>query len=192
MAPPRHRGRRDLLLVLLASRVEQAGNAVEAAELRQRAREAGEYMVLQPAIQEITQAGGTLADFEALLRGPAEAGDLFAMRTLAEQFDAAGLAPRPTSGSPTWGRKGIVCAPRPDGAPVRGASGVDGEKVWRWILEAGNSAALENLAHPRRDRSHSRRESPPLRDRAGGATALRGKDWCRQETLRNRGFADQT
>ena len=62
------------MLVILAGRLDQAGKTEEAAELRQRAREAGEYLVLQPAIRELEQAGGSLEDFEALLRGPAEAG----------------------------------------------------------------------------------------------------------------------
>jgi hypothetical protein len=134
-------------LVVLASRVEQAGNAVEAAELRQRAREAGEYMVLQPAIQQTTQAGGTLADFEDLLRGPAEAGDLFAMRTLAEQFDAAGRGPGADQWLADMGNEGNVHAFHVlMGRLYVAHRDADGERVWRRILEAGNSAALENLA----------------------------------------------
>ena len=79
--------------VILAGRLDQAGNAGEAGELRQRAREAGEYLLLQPAIEEIKQAGGSLEDFEQLLRGPAEAGDLFAMQALASRFDEADRGP---------------------------------------------------------------------------------------------------
>ncbi len=135
-------------LVVLASRVAQAGNAVEAAALRQRAQETGEYMVLQPAIQHITQAGGTLADFEALLRGPAAAGDLFAMRTLAEQFDAAGRGPEADQWLADMGKEGNVYALHVlMGRLYLAHRDVDGERVWRRILEVGNSAALENLAH---------------------------------------------
>lgn len=134
-------------LVVLASRVAQAGNAVDAADLRKRAQEAGEYLVLQPAIQHITQAGGTLADFEDLLRGPAEAGDLFAMRTLAEQFDAAGRGPEADQWLAEMGNEGNVYALHVlMGRLYLAHRDADGERVWRRILEAGNSAALENLA----------------------------------------------
>jgi uncharacterized protein YidB (DUF937 family) len=161
-------------LVLLASRVEQAGNAAEAAELRRRAREAGDYMVLQPAIQQIKQAGGTLADFEDLLRGPAEAGDLFAMRTLAEQFDAAGRGPEADQWLADMGREGNVYALHVlMGRLYVAHRDADGEKVWRWILEAGNSAALENLAQRLDETDPIAAES--LRRygiEPGGATAL--------------------
>ena len=147
MAPPDIENGETSFLVVLASRVEQAGNALEAAELRQRAREAGEYMVLQPAIQQITQARGTLADFEDLLRGPAEAGDLFAMRTLAEQFDAAGRGPEADQWLADMGNEGNVYAFHVlMGRLYVAHRDADGERVWRRILEAGNPAALENLA----------------------------------------------
>jgi hypothetical protein len=48
----------------------------------------------------------------------------------------------------------------------------DGERVWRWILEAGNSAALENLAQRLDQTSAAAAES--LRRygiEPGGATA---------------------
>jgi uncharacterized protein YidB (DUF937 family) len=134
-------------LVILAGRLELAGRTGEAAKLRQRAREAGEYLVLQPAIEELRQSGSSLEDFENLLRGPAEAGDLYAMRTLAEQFDEAGRGPEADRWLADMGKKGNLYALHVlVGRLYMAHRDADGERVWRWILEAGNSAGLENLA----------------------------------------------
>jgi hypothetical protein len=134
-------------LVILAGRLELAGHTREAAELRQRAREAGEYLVLQPAIEELRHAGGSLEEFENLLRGLAEAGDLYAMRTLAEQFDDAGRGPEADRWLADMGKEGNLHALHVlVGRLYMAHRDADGERVWRWILEAGNSAVLENLA----------------------------------------------
>ena len=97
-------------LMILAGRLELAGHTGEAAKLRQRARVAGEYLVLQPAIEELRQAGSSLENFENLLRGPAVAGDLYAMRTLAEQFDEAGSGPEADRWLADMGKEGN-CTP---------------------------------------------------------------------------------
>jgi uncharacterized protein YidB (DUF937 family) len=132
---------------ILAARLDVAGHAEEAAQLRQRAREAGEYMLLQPAIQEIKQAGGSLEDFEQLLRGPAEAGDLFAMQSLAAQFDEAGRGPESNQWLADMAKEGNLSALHVlVGRLYLANQDEEGERVWRWILEAGNRAALENLA----------------------------------------------
>jgi hypothetical protein len=133
--------------VILASRLELAGHIGEAAKLRQRAREAGEYLVLQPAIEQLRQAGGRLENFENLLRGPAEAGELYAMQTLAEQFDEAGRGPEADRWLADMGKEGNLYALHVlVGRLYKAHRDADGERVWRWILEAGNSAGLENLA----------------------------------------------
>jgi TPR repeat protein len=135
------------LMLNLAGRLDQAGHAEEAAALRQRARDAGEYLVLQPAIEEIKQAGGGLDDFEQLLRGPAEAGDLFSMQSLAAQFDEAGRGPEANQWLSDMARAGNVDALHVLAGRLEVANrGEEAQRVWRWILEAGNSAALENLA----------------------------------------------
>jgi hypothetical protein len=134
-------------MVILAGRLDQAGNAGEAAELRQRAREAGEYLLLQPAIEEIKQAGGSLEDFEQLLRGPAEAGDLFAMQSLAAQFDEADRGREANQWLVDMAKEGNLHTLHIlVGRLYVANQAEEGERVWRWILEAGNSAALENLA----------------------------------------------
>jgi hypothetical protein len=67
----------------LAGRLEQAGCGKEAEQWRRRALDAADYFALTAAIDQIEQAGGGVEDFERLLRRPAEAGDIFAMMTLA-------------------------------------------------------------------------------------------------------------
>jgi TPR repeat protein len=134
-------------LVILASRLDQAGHAEEAAELRQRARDAGEWLVLHPAIEEIKQAGGGLEDFERLLRGPAEAGDLFSMQSLATQFDEAGRGPEANQWLAEMAKTGNlhalhVLVGRLEVANRR----EEAVQVWRWILEAGSSVGVERLA----------------------------------------------
>jgi uncharacterized protein YidB (DUF937 family) len=133
--------------VILAARLELAGRTEEAAKLRQRAREAGEYLVLQPAIEELKRAGSSLENFKNLLQGPAEAGNLYAMQTLAERFDDAGRGPEADRWLADMGREGNLYALHVlVGRLYMAHQDAGGERIWRWILEAGNSAALENLA----------------------------------------------
>jgi hypothetical protein len=134
-------------LVILASRLDKAGHAGEAAELRQRARDAGEFLVLQPAIVDLKETGASLEDFERLLRGPAEAGDLFSMQSLAAQFDEAGRRPEANQWLADMAKTGNLEALHVLAGRLEVANrGEEAQQVWRWILEAGNSAALENLA----------------------------------------------
>ena len=96
------------------------------------------------------------------------------MRTLAEQFDDAGRGPEADQWLADMGREGNLYTLHVlMGRLVRGASDADGEQVWRWILEAGNSAALENLAQRLEQTDPIAAES--LRRygiEPGGATAL--------------------
>ena len=134
-------------LVILAGRLDQAGHAEEAAELRQRARDAGEYFALHPAIEEIKRAGGGLEDYEQLLRGPAEAGDLFSMQALAAQFDEADRGPEANQWLADMATAGNLHTLHVLAGRLEVANqGDEAQQVWRWILEAGNSAALSNLA----------------------------------------------
>jgi len=133
--------------VTLAGRLGQAGRAEEAEVWRQRARDAGEYFALWFAIAEIEQSGGGLDDFEALLRPPAEAGDLFAMRTLAERFDAAGRGSEANQWLSDSAEAGNLNALHVLAGRLQQASrGGEAEQVWRRIIEAGNSFAVHSLA----------------------------------------------
>jgi len=123
------------------------GHAEEAAELRQRARDAGEYLALHPAIEEIKRAGSGLEDFEQLLRGPAEAGDLFSMQSLVAQFDEADRGPEANQWLADMATTGNLHTLHVLAGRLEVANqGDEAQQVWRWILEAGNSAALNNLA----------------------------------------------
>ena len=105
------------------------------------------------------------------------------MRTLAEQFDDAGRGPEADQWLADMGKEGNLYALHVlVGRLYMAHRDADGERVWRWILEAGNSAALENLAQrldqtdpqpPRvSDATASSREALPRR---------RGRDWRLEE-----------
>jgi len=69
------------------------------------------------------------------------------MRTLAEQFDEAGSGTEADRWLADMGKEGNLYALHVlVGRLYMAHRDADGERVWRWILEAGNSAALENLA----------------------------------------------
>ena len=134
-------------LWILAGRLEQSGRAEEAEVLRQRARDAGEYMALYPAIAELEQAGGGLDDFEQLLRRPAEAGELFAMQTLARKFDEAGRETEANQWLGDLARVGNLGALHVLAGRLELANrNEEAERVWRRIIELGNSAGVHNLA----------------------------------------------
>lgn len=131
----------------LAGRLEQSGRAEEVEVWWQRARDAGEWFALHPAIVALEQAGGSLDDYEQLLRPAAEAGDIFAMRTLAERFDQAGQGDEADqwlrSAADTGNLNALhVLAGR---LQLVGRD-QDAEHVGRRIIEAGNSAAVQTLA----------------------------------------------
>jgi TPR repeat protein len=134
----------------LAGRLDQADQAEEAEEAevwRQRARGAGEYFALYFAIAEIEQSGGGLDDFEALLRPSAEAGDLFAMRTLAERFDEAGRGAEANQWLSDSAVAGNLNALHVLAGRLQLAGrGQEAEQVWRRIIEAGNIAGVQALA----------------------------------------------
>lgn len=134
-------------LWILASRLQQAGRAEEAEVLRQRARDAGEFMALYPAIAEIEQAGGGLDDFEQLLRRPAEAGEPFALQTLAKKFDEAGREAEANQWLSDLAQAGILSALHILAGRLELANrNQEPEQVWRRIIETGNSAGVHNLA----------------------------------------------
>jgi uncharacterized protein YidB (DUF937 family) len=132
---------------ILAARLDQAGRGEEAEEWRQRARDAGEYFALWFAIREIEQAGGDLDDFEQLLRPAAEAGDPYAMRTLAENFDNAGRGAEANQWLSDSAQAGNLNALHVLAGRLELANREEeAEQVRRRIIEAGNSAAVFSLA----------------------------------------------
>src|SRR5713101_6099931 len=89
MVAPIGRERRRLKHVH-SFRPPQPDRRYDEAELwRRRACQAGEYLALQAAITGIEQRGGDAEEIEQLLRGPAEAGDIWSMKELADRLDQA-------------------------------------------------------------------------------------------------------
>jgi uncharacterized protein YidB (DUF937 family) len=132
---------------ILAARLDQADRAEEAKQLRQRARDAGEYFALWFAIRETEEAGGGLDDFERLLHPAAEAGDPFAMRTLAEKFDEAGRAAEANQWLSDSAQAGNLNALHVLAGRLEQANRTEeAEQVRRRIIEAGNSMAVPTLA----------------------------------------------
>jgi hypothetical protein len=98
-------------------------------------------------MREIEQAGGDLDDFERLLRPAAEAGDPFAMRTLAEKFDAAGQGAKANQWLSDSAQAGNLNALHVLAGRLEQANRAEeAEQVRRRIIEAGNSMALPTLA----------------------------------------------
>ena len=126
--------------------------------LRQRARDAGEYLALFPAIAEIEQAGGGLDDFEQLLRRPAEAGEPFAMQTLATKYDEAGREAEANQWLGDLARAGNLVALHVLAGRLELANrNEEAELVWRRIIELGNWPRAEPSPTTRTRRSGPRR-----------------------------------
>lgn len=128
--------------------------------MRQAARDAGEFMALHPAIQEIEETGGGLDDFDQLLRGPAEAGDFYSMRTLASKFDEAGRE----ADANMWLREsadmGNLNALHVLAGRLQLANrGEEAEHVLRQIIELGNGPALPSLAEQLKETDPARAEN---------------------------------
>jgi hypothetical protein len=95
----------------------------------------------------IKQSGGGLDDFAALLRPSAEAGDLFAMRTLAERLDEAGRGAEANQWlSDSAGAGNLNALHVLAGQLQLAGRGQEAEQVWRRIIEAGNIAGVQSLA----------------------------------------------
>ena len=71
---------------ILANRLEQAGERAEAEQWRRRALEAGSHFAVSAAIEEIRRMGGSIQEFERLMRGELGA-DIQVMQALTNWLD---------------------------------------------------------------------------------------------------------
>jgi hypothetical protein len=132
-------------MYVLSGRLSQAGQHDEAELWRRRACQAGHPFALQDAIADIEERGGGAEEIEQLLRGPAEAGDIWSMKELADLPDREERGAEADKWLTTMADQGNFGALSVLAARFREADRLaEAEQVWRRIIESGNDLAIYN------------------------------------------------
>jgi tetratricopeptide (TPR) repeat protein len=132
-------------MFILSGRLSQAGRHDEAELWRRRACQAGDYLALHAAMTGIEQRGGDTGDVEQLLRGPAEAGDIWSMKEMADRLNQAGRGAEADQWLTAMADEGNLNGLHILAARLQQANRLaEAEQVWRRIIESGNYLAIYN------------------------------------------------